>query len=276
VQFAPVYTHGPALGDNAVVPMDRTAVPVSFDEEKQQVDELIKALGPNGSDGNGPLADTVSAAANAVDGRGATINNTLGALSAAAAALDKGSPDLFGTLRNLQSFVTALSANDSQLAGFSGQLSSVSGLLAGNRTELDALLHSLATEMGQIQDFVSNNHGQLVADASSLQHITQLLVNKEDDLAQILHGAPTAFDDFYNIYDPQTSSLTGGLALPGIPDGRSLLCVLATTVNAPQQMCQTATRALAGQLAGGLGLPAGTPSAPAGRPSLLAPPMGGK
>ncbi|MET8430921.1 MCE family protein [Nocardia sp. NPDC004860] len=276
VQLAPVYSKGPVLADGAVIPLERTAVPVSFDEEKQQLDELINALGPDGRNGNGPLADAVSAAATAVDGRGVTVNDTLGALSAAATALDKGSPDLFGTLRNLQSFVTALAANDSQIVGFAGQLSSVSRLLSDNRTELDALLHSLATEMGQIQDFVANNHAKLVSDVSSLQHITQLLVNQEDDLAQILHSGPTALDDFYNIYDPQTASLTGGLALPGIPDGRSLLCVLATTVNAPQDMCRTATQALAGQLAAGLAGQFGMPTTPTDLQSLLAPVMGGR
>jgi phospholipid/cholesterol/gamma-HCH transport system substrate-binding protein len=276
VQLAPVYTHGPALADGGVIPLERTAVPVSFDEEKQQVDELIDALGPDGHNGNGPLADAVNAAADAVDGRGITINNTLGTLSAAAAALDRGSPDLFGALRNLQSFVSALAANDRQIVGFAGQLSSVSQLLAGNRTELDALLHSLDTEMTQIQGFIENNRGKLVADVSSLQHITQLLVDKEDDLAQILHTAPTALDDFYNIYDPQTASLTGGLALPDIPDGRSLICVLATTVGAPQQMCQTATRSLAGQLAGGVAGRTTSPSGPADLRNPPAPQTSGK
>ncbi|WP_063001634.1 MCE family protein [Nocardia mikamii] len=276
VQFAPAYTHGPTLADGAVIPLERTAVPVSFDEEKKQVDELLEALGPNGHNGNGPLADAVSAAAGTVDGRGTTINNTLAALSAAAVALDKGSPDLFGTLRNLQSFVSALAANDKQIVGFAGQLSSVSQLLSDNRTELNALLNSLATQMGQIQEFVKNNRGQLVSDVSSLQHITQLLVDKEDDLAQILHSAPTALGDFYNIYDPQTASLTGGLALPGIPDGRSLLCVLATTVNAPPDMCRTATQSLAGQLAGAVA-ETRPPSAPAPTDlqGLLAPLTGG-
>ncbi|PPJ25558.1 MCE family protein [Nocardia nova] len=276
IQLAPVYTRGPVLADRAEIPLERTAVPVSFDEEKQQVDDLIKALGPDGNNGNGPLADAVSAAANTVDGRGTTINNTLGALSAAAATVEKGSPDLFGALRNLQSFVSALAANDKQIVAFSGQLSAVSQLLTDNRTELDALLHSLATEMGQIKQFVQDNRGQLVTDVSSLQHITQLLVDKEDDLAQALHSAPTALDDFYNIYDPQTASLTGGLALPGIPDGRSLLCVLATTVDAPQEMCRTATQSLAGQLAAGIAGQTAPQSVPADLPSLFVPLTGGK
>ncbi|MFF3572709.1 MCE family protein [Nocardia jiangxiensis] len=274
VQLAPIYKSGPTLADGAVIPLERTAVPVSFDEEKQQVDELINALGPDGHNGNGPLADAVTAAAGAVGGRGATINGTLGSLSAAAVALQKGSPDLFGALRNLQSFISVLSANDKQIVGFSGQLSAVSQLLADNRTELDALLNSLSSQMGQIQDFVKNNRGQLVTDVASLQRITQLLVDKEDDLAQVLHVGPTAFDDFYNIYDPQTASLTGGLALPDVPDGRSLICVLATTVNAPQQMCQTATRSLLGQMVAGAGSRATAPP-PAGIGTLLAPRTGG-
>jgi phospholipid/cholesterol/gamma-HCH transport system substrate-binding protein len=275
VQLAPVYRSGPALADGAVIPVERTAVPVSFDEEKRQVDDLVKALGPDGHNGNGPLADAVSSAAGAVGGRGAMINGTLGALSAAAVTLQQGSPDLFGALQNLQSFISTLAANDQQIVGFSGELDSVSQLLADNRTELDALLNSLSSQMGQTQQFLANNRGQLTGDVGSLQHITQLLVDKEDDLAQVLHVGPTAFDDFYNIYDPQTASLTGGLALPDIPDGRSLLCVLATTVNAPQQMCRTATQSLLGRMVAGTRTPPPVQPTP-GLPFLVAPQRGGK
>lgn len=275
VQFAPVYTAGPVLDDGAVLGLDRTAVPVSFDEEKAQLDALVKEIGPNAMNANGSLSDLLTSTAGALNGRGKSVNDTLKGLSAAAATVKDGSPDLFTSIRNLQIFTSALAANDRQIVGFSGQLSSVSGLLNNNKTELDALLNSLATQMEQIRTFVGDNHDKLVSDVSSLQNITQLLVNREDDLAQILHAGPTALGDFYNIYDPQTSSLTGALALPDLPDGRSLICALATTVNAPQDMCATASKSLADQLAAGLIGPVIPRPTATDLPSLLAPLTGG-
>lgn len=270
VQFAPVYVDGPVLADGAVVSIERTAVPVSFDESKAQLDALVKQLAPNDMNRDGTLAELVNSAAGALDGRGQLVNGTLTGLSAAAATLESGAPDLFGAIRNLQVFIATLAANDREIVGFSNQLSSVSNLLNNNRTELDALLNSLSTQMESIRTFVGDNREKLVADVTELQRITQLAVNREDDLAQILHSGPTALTDFYNIYDPQTKSLTGALALPDLPDGRSLICALATTVNAPQDMCATASRSLMEQVAAGAldGKP--MPAIP-DLPTLLAP-----
>ncbi|WP_024794954.1 MCE family protein [Tomitella biformata] len=255
VQFAPAYTQGEVLTDHAIVPLERTIVPVSFDEEKQQLTELVDQLGPNGTDSlnpDGTLNSVLAASSDALRGHGELANGTLKSLSAAAETLATSGPDLFTTVRNLQSFVSELAANDRQIVGFSDQLSQVSHLLNSNRTELDVLLGTLAAEMGQVQSVIGDNHEKLVSDVIELQNISQLLVNRQDDLAQILHTAPTTLGNFYNIYDPQTKSLTGGLALPDLPDARSLFCVLATTVNAPQEACATAGKSLQDQLTAGL------------------------
>lgn len=274
VQFAPAYVDGPTLDDGAVLSVDRTAVPMSFDEEKKQLDTLVQQLSPNDTNGTGSLAELVSSSALALGGKGKTINGTLLGLSAAAATLEDGSPDLFSAIRNLQVFVSTLAANDRQIVGFSHELSSVSGLLSNNRTELDALLNSLATQMESIRTFVGDNREKLVSDVAELQRVTQLLVNREDDLGQILHAGPTALSDFYNIYDPQTKSLTGALSLPDLPDGRSLFCALVTTVNAPQDMCATATKSLMEQMVAAAAKPAALPNV-TDLFSLLAPTPGG-
>lgn len=275
VQLAPVYTGGAVLTDQAVIPIERTTVPVSFDEEKEQLNALVDQLGPNGLNNNGTLSTLLSSSSDALRGHGQIANGSLEGLSDAAKTLAASGPDLFTTVRNLQSFVSALAANDRQIVGFSDQLSSVSNLLNNNRTELDALLGTLATEMGRIQNFVGDNHEKLVADVTELQKITQLLVNRQDDLAQILHTAPTTLGNFYNIYDPQTQSLTAGLALPDVPDGRSLFCVLATTVNAPQEMCATAEKSFVEQVTAGLISRDGEPAGATDLPGLLAPTTGG-
>ena len=65
----------------------------------------------------------------------------------------------------------------------------------------------------------------------------------------ILHSGPTALSDFYNIYDSDANSLTGALAVPEMPDPRSLICALLTTVDAPGDECNTAAGAFAAPLA---------------------------
>ena len=48
VQLNPGYTGGPRIQDNAVIPMSRTAVPISVDGIVDSLDQLARALGPNG------------------------------------------------------------------------------------------------------------------------------------------------------------------------------------------------------------------------------------
>ena len=44
IQLTPAYTGGPALPDDAVIPKERTAVPVEFDDLRQQLEKLTDRL----------------------------------------------------------------------------------------------------------------------------------------------------------------------------------------------------------------------------------------
>lgn len=236
-------TSGPAtaLADGAVIGRDRTAVPVSYDEIKNQVTDLAGQLGPQGGD-RGALSDFVDASATRLRGNGNSLASALTSLSDAMSTLSRGGPDLFATVRNLQTVVTALRNSDDQIVSFSQQLDAASGLLDDNKTQLDAALRAVDAMAPQLQSYLSTNRTALNTNVKELIRISTLLVDREDDLAQILHTTPTALTDLYNIYDPNSNSLTGALALPDLPDPASLICALLTTVNAPQQQCQRSSR----------------------------------
>jgi len=191
----------------------------------------------------------VSNTAHTLDGTGTALHDSLTHLSDAATTLNASGEDLFGTVENLQKFTTALAASDQQIRAFSGELANVSGLLNANRTELDALLSSMLTTFQEVTKFVEDNRGALVENTGQLETITRLLVDRQDTLMSILHAGPTALSDFYNIYDPDANSLTGALAVPEMPDPRSLICALLTTVDAPTNECATAAAAFAAPLA---------------------------
>ncbi|MEU0503008.1 MCE family protein [Nocardia sp. NPDC005998] len=241
IQLMPKHGTEPELRDGAVIPLERTAVPVEYDQIKRQVTDLADQLGPKNGDPTGTLTRFTDATAKALGGNGATLNNTLTNLSQAMRTLADGGPDLFGTIRNLQAVVSALAANDGQVRMFVNQLAGVSNLLNDNRTQLDAALQSMQAMLPEIRSFVADNRDALNKDVASLTRITSLLVNRADDLAQILHLAPTVVDNLYNIYDPQSNSLTGNVALPDFPDPMSLICALLTTVDAPQEECSRAS-----------------------------------
>lgn len=252
VQLAPVYTGGPTLSDGATISLERTASPIEFDEVKKQVVTLARDVGATPENPDGSLAEFVSTTADALDGNGATLNRSLASLSQAVQTLDKGSPDLFATVENLQRVTSALAANDRQIVGFTGQLADLSGFLNDNRTELDAALSSMSTTFDEVTSFIADNRELLKTDVDKLNTITGLLVDREDALASILHNGPTALSNFYNIYDADAKSLTGALAIPDVPDPRSLICALLTTANAPADECGRVSAAFGKELVDGL------------------------
>ena len=46
IQLEPPYNGGPVLDDNAVIPIERTQVPVEWDELRNSVTHIIAKLGP--------------------------------------------------------------------------------------------------------------------------------------------------------------------------------------------------------------------------------------
>lgn len=241
VQLVSVSDGTGELEDGDEIALEKTAVPVEYDQVKKQLRDLTNELGPVGFNADGSLSALVESTATALDGSGVPLRQALTNVSDAVQTLARSGPDLFGTVRNLQVLVSALAERDRQIEGFTTKLASVSSLLNDNRTQLDTAVTSIAALLPEIETYVAENGDKLTANVQSLNSIATLLMNRQDDLAQILHVTPTALADLYNIYDPSSNSLTGALAIPDVPDPMSFICALLTTVDAPQQECSRAS-----------------------------------
>ncbi|MFC4124456.1 MCE family protein [Nocardia rhizosphaerae] len=224
VQLAPAYTGGPKLTDGALIPLERTAVPVEWDEIKSELTKLSAALGPVGDDEQGSFGRFVNTAADNLDGNGQKFRDTLRELSATLTTLSDGRTDLFGTIRNLQKFVEVLSASNEQIVQFSGRLASVSSVLAGASEDLGNGLDSLDIALADVQRFLDGTGGELTEGVERLADVTQTLVDKRPEIERVLHGAPTAMVNFYQIYKPAQGTLSGAVSLNNTANPLSFLC----------------------------------------------------
>ena len=136
----PTYKSGPTLADGAQIGLDRTGVPVEWDDVKQQLTALSASLGPQQGDLQGPLSAFVNQAADTFDGNGDSFRNALRELSQTAGRLGDSRTDLFGTVRNLQVLVNALANSNEQIVQFSNHVASVSQVLADSSKDLDQTL----------------------------------------------------------------------------------------------------------------------------------------
>lgn len=224
IQLAPAYTGGPKLNDGGTIPIERTAIPVEWDDIKTELSKLATTLGPVGNDEQGSFGRFVDTAAANLDGNGEGFRNTLRELSAALNTLSDGRTDLFATIRNLQQFVDVLSKSNDQIVQFGGRLASVSSVLAGVSTDLGAGLENLDIAVADVQRFIDSRGGALTEGLERMADVTQLLVDKRPELEKVLHSGPTALVNFYQLYKPAQGSLTGYPVLTNFADPISFLC----------------------------------------------------
>ena len=224
IQFAPAYTSGPTLDAGAQIGLDRTAVPVEWDDVKEQLTQLSASLGPQQGDIQGPLAAAVNQAADTFDGNGDSFRNALRELSQTAGRLGDSRTDLFGTVRNLQVLVNALANSNEQIVQFSNHVASVSQVLADSSKDLDQTLGTLNQALVDVKGFLNDNNQALIGQIGKLKDFTNILTEHSDDIEQVLHITPNGLQNFYNIYNPAQGTVGGLLSLPNFSNPVQFIC----------------------------------------------------
>jgi phospholipid/cholesterol/gamma-HCH transport system substrate-binding protein len=189
VDLGPAYTgSGPTLADGATIPLTRTAVPMEFDDLKQQIADLTRAFGPGPDGQQGMLSKFVDvAAANARGGRGTQFNQMI------------------------QQAAAGLNAVDQQVVEFNQNLASVSGVLEDNRKDFSDAIEGVSQASIAVNDLLKDNTKPLTESVDQLGQLTKALAAQRDVLAQILHVGPNTLMNFVHIFNPRSGALTGQL-----------------------------------------------------------------
>ncbi|MGE2835670.1 MCE family protein [Mycobacterium sp. SMC-4] len=224
VQLTPRGGAGPVIASGAVIPRDRTAVPVEWDEVKEQLDRLATDLGPTGDVATTSVGRFIGGAADAMEGNGHKLRATLRQLSGISRVLADGSGDITEIIANLQTFVAVLRDSNEQIVQFQDRLATLSGVLDGSRDDLDAALVNLAEAVGEVRRFVSATRDHAGEQVARLVNVTQNLVDHRADLEQVLHVAPSALANAYNMMDPRTGGASGVFVLNNMADPTAFIC----------------------------------------------------
>ncbi|MGV0795237.1 virulence factor Mce family protein [Mycolicibacterium sp. XJ1819] len=224
IELTPAHTGGPAMANGAVIPQERTAVPVEWDDLRQQLENLTDTLQPTQPGGVSTLGSLVSTAADNLRGQGSDIRGTVLQLSQAVSALGDHSGDIFGTFENLAKLVSALRDNSGVLRQLNQNLATVTTQLANRPQEVGNAIRDLNDVVGDITDFVSENRDALGTTTDKLASVSQAVTDVLGDLKQTLHIGPTALQNFVNIYEPAHGSLSGVLATSSFANPVQFLC----------------------------------------------------
>jgi len=226
IQLSPPYTGGPALADNAVIPLERTQVPVEWDDIRNQLQKLVTELGPTPSQPKGPLGDFVDSLANGLNGKGKQINTTFRALSDAVAALNQGRGDLFGVTKSLALFVNALRQSDQQIVAFNSDLATLTGSLNNSDQELATAVKDIDALLKTARKFVDDNGSVLAKDINNLASVTNTLLQPEprNGLETVLHVYPNLAANINQIYHPAHGTIQGIPAIASWANPMQFIC----------------------------------------------------
>ena len=215
VELTPSYrTSGPVMADGAVIPVERTAVPVEWDEVKTQLMRLATDLGPNAKVSTPSISRFIDSAANALQGgNGEKLRQTLAQLSGVARTLANGSGNIVDIIKNLQTFVTALRDSNIQMVQFNNRLATLTSVVNDSKSDLDAALTDLSTAVGEVQRFIAGSRDAASEQIDRLGKAIQPLVDQHMALENILHGAPNALSNFFNDYNADTGTIVGGFGI---------------------------------------------------------------
>jgi hypothetical protein len=205
-------------------------VPVEWDEVKTQLTRLATELGPKTGVSDTSVSRFIDSAANALDGNGGKLRQTLAQLSGAARIFAEGSGNIVDIIKNLQIFVTALRDSKEQIVMFQNRLASLTSVVNDNRSDLDAALSDLSVALGEVQRFVAGSRDQTSEQIRSLANVTQNLVDNKTSLENVLHISPNAIANYENIYYPAAGAVTGAFSLANFANPVYFFCGLIGAV----------------------------------------------
>lgn len=241
VQLTPAYGSSPqasgaTMADGAEISEDRTAIPVEWDEIKEQLTRLAAELGPSSGVSHTSLGRFIDTTADAMAGNGDKLRETITQLSSVGRILGNGSGDIVSVIKNLQVFVTALRDSNTQIVEFQDRLADVTSVIEGSRSDLDSTISELSGAIGKVQRFIAGSRDQTAEQIQRLANVTQVLADNSMVVKNVLHAAPNALVNGYNIYNPDTGGPRGSFAMNNFSSPVATICsAIAAVENATSE-----------------------------------------
>jgi phospholipid/cholesterol/gamma-HCH transport system substrate-binding protein len=238
VQLSPPFTGGPVMKDGAVIPIERTQIPVEYDELRNQLTRILKELGPTDKQPKGPFGDVIESFADGFAGKGDQINRTLKGLSDAVTTLNQGRGDFFQVIKSLAVFVNALHKSDQQFTSLNNDLASFTSKFTNNDQELATALQDLNKVMATTRGFLDKNGDLLAHDINDVSEATTAILQPEPraGLENALHAYPNFLANLENIYSPATGGLVSMPISPGLTSFSNPMQFICSSIQAGSRL----------------------------------------
>ena len=226
IQLSPPYTDGPVLKDGAMIPIERTQVPVEWDQLRDSINGILRQLGPTPEQPKGPFGELIESAADNLAGKGKKVHDTLNSLSEALTALNEGRGDFVSITRSLAQFISALYQNDRQFVALNDNLAEFTDWFTKSDHDVADTVQRVDDVLTLARKFVSDNRSVLAHDVNNLADATTTILQPEprEGLETALHVLPTYAGNFNNLYHPLQGSLAGVITFANFANPMQFVC----------------------------------------------------
>ena len=226
IQLAPPYTGGPVLEDGAVLGLDRTQVPVEYDDLRNSINRLLTDLGPTPEQPKGPFGDIIESAADGFAGKGQQLNRTLTNLSEALYTLNEGRGDFFSVIKSLALFVNALYQSDQQFVALNDDLAQITNAFTNTDNEVADALQDLNELLDTTRGFIDENGEVLATDIQNLSDVTTAILQPQarEGLETALHAYPNVAANLMNISSPNAGGIVAMPVINNFANPMQFLC----------------------------------------------------
>lgn len=147
---------GPKLAEGDVIPQDRSSAAIELGQSFEKLLPVLRAVQPH------KLNSTLTAMANALDGRGADLGETLGELGTYFGELNPHLPELQSNLKELAKFSDNLESVAPELIETLDNFRTSSKTLVDKRKSLESLFTTLTVASQDLEQFIAANKNNII------------------------------------------------------------------------------------------------------------------
>lgn len=185
----------PKLEGKAVIPPERTSVPVEPDDALKAFTDLVRAIDPK-------AVERLAVGGTAIlQGRGPLINESLDRMAQLTTLFASQDDRLVEVARTLRTLVSTLNSRESQLSGLIRNFSTVTGVLARERQAIVTLLDALARLPAEGEALLADLGKELPQQVAKLVELALVLQSNVEGVRSTVKGVGDVMGGLLGTWD---------------------------------------------------------------------------
>ncbi|MCD2262664.1 MCE family protein [Dietzia aurantiaca] len=191
VELTPAYQGGPTFGEGGTIPADRTRAPLDFDEFVSSLDTLSSAFAPGAEE----MAEGLDRGAEALDGRGRTLNRAIRNLSTVSAVGGDRAEDLDAIITELAVLMDAAGGRDQTMRDLVLGLDDLGRQIRQDQIDVAAPADDLRVILDQLDTIVAERGEDITATTDATREVTAMYAEHREDFAEFLDLYPVMMEN---------------------------------------------------------------------------------